>query len=634
MLKSPEHTIRESCVVTASDPYGEKATATVTVTLADEPPTAERQTIEFHRGPVAIELIGSDPDDVNLGYAIISSPLHGTLSGTPPNLSYMPDASFLKGGNEDSFLFSVTDGVLADQATVKLVVVNASPTAEPDTGTTYVEQPVTIPVLLNDSDPDGDSLSVTSVTNPAHGTVAITGEGITYTPEAHFCGSDAFSYTISDGYGGEATGNVTVTVVDNVPPQVKTKAFTAYLDENGRATITPQDVDDGSTDNCGIASMSVSPDSFTCADLGPNTVTLTVTDTSENQASASATVTVADNLPPTLTVPADITIECGQSTDPANTGQATAIDNCDSAPEVTYSDTASGSCPEVITRTWTATDASGNSTTGVQQIMVEDTTPPSVTVPNGITVDTHDPTGALVAFTVTATDACDPNPTVTCTPASGSMFSLGTTTVTCSATDTCGNTSSPVQFTVTVNYVNHAPNAQADTVTTDEDTSVTIPVLANDSDPDGDTLSVTNVTTPGHGTAVINGDEVVYTPDSGYVGTDTFSYTIADPDGATDSAAVSVTVEAVNHPPVAFNQSVTVHVGVPQTITLQATDPDGDPLTYTIVDGPEWGAIESVNFPNITYVAGSKGEYDHISFKVNDGKADSNIATVTIWQDP
>lgn len=88
-----------------------------------------------------------------------------------------------------------------------------------------------------------------------------------------------------------------MTVVDNVPPQVKTKDITAYLDENGKVTITPQDVDDGSSDNCGIDSMSVSPDSFTCSDLGANTVTLTVTDTSGNQASAQATVTVADNIP-------------------------------------------------------------------------------------------------------------------------------------------------------------------------------------------------------------------------------------------------------------------------------------------------------------------------------------------------
>ncbi len=433
---------------------------------------------------------------------------------------------------------------------------------------------------------------------------------------------------------GKATGNVSVTVVDNVPPQVKTKDITVYLDESGQATITPQDVDDGSSDNCGIDSMSVSPDSFTCADLGANTVTLTVTDTSGNQASAQATVTVADNIPPMLTVPADITIECGESTDPTNTGQATAKDNCDSKPKITYSDATSNSCPEIITRTWTATDDSGNSSTGVQTITVQDTTPPNLNVPADMTVETHDPTGAVVTFTVTADDVCDPNPTVTCTPASGSKFPVGMTTVTCTATDACGNTSAPKQFTVTVTYVNHAPDAQADAATTDEDTPISISVLANDSDPDGDTLSVTSVTNPGHGTATIVGDEISYTPDAGYTGTDTFSYTISDPDGATDSAQVSVTVEQVNHPPVAFSQSVTVRIGIPQTITLQATDPDGDSLTYTIVDGPEWGAIDAVNFPNITYLAASKGQYDHISFKVNDGEVDSNIATVTIWQDP
>ncbi len=503
----------------------------------------------------------TDPDGDDLKIGLGSSPRHGVAnvlaSRTGPGrynvtIGYQLSNDKLReiheSGGEltDSFTLVVDDGHGGHNdadVTITIVVPNRAPTAGADTATTYVAQPVTISVLANDSDPEGDRLSVTAVTDPAHGRVTITGEGITYTPEARFCGSDAFSYTISDGYGGEATGNVSVTVVDNVPPQVKTKAFTVHLDENGQATITPQDVDDGSTDNCGIASMSVSPDSFTCANLGENTVTLTVTDTSGNQASAQATVTVVDDIPPVLTVPADITIECGESTDPTNTGQAKAEDNCDSTPEVTYSDTTSGSCPWVVTRTWKATDASGNFTTGVQHITVEDTTPPSITVPNDIQVETHDPTGAVVTFTVTADDACDSNPTVTCTPASGSKFPVGTTTVTCKATDACGNVSETESFTVTVTFVNHPP-------------------VAYDAE-----------------------------------------YFVSD-----------------------WSQPVLIH--------LQASDPDGDPLTYEIVSGPEHGILSGTP-PDLVYIHSGGGiAVDWFEFRVFDGYEYSNTATVVIDPPP
>jgi hypothetical protein len=123
-------------------------------------------------------------------------------------------------------------------------------------------------------------------------------------------------------------------------------------------------------------------------------------------------ITVVDTTPPVLTTPPDVTIECDQSTDPSNTGDATSTDNCDTAPAITYSDVETpGSCPEekTITRTWTATDNCGNSTSFDQIIDVVDTTPPVISCNAPATVT---PPDAPISFTATATDNCDDDPSV------------------------------------------------------------------------------------------------------------------------------------------------------------------------------------------------------------------------------
>ena len=96
-------------------------------------------------------------------------------------------------------------------------------------------------------------------------------------------------------------------------------------------------------------------------------------------------------------------------------------------------------------------------------------------------------------------------------------------------------------------YLNRGPNAVGDTFTVNgSSTANALDVLANDSDPDGDPITIVAVGTPAHGTAVINGSKISYAPAPGYVGPDSFSYTIADPKGLTSTATVSITVTAVN----------------------------------------------------------------------------------------
>jgi len=131
-----------------------------------------------------------------------------------------------------------------------------------------------------------------------------------------------------------------------------------------------------------------------CNETVENTASVSATthDPNSNNNSASVTITLEDTTAPTLTVPDNVTIECDASTDPADTGQATATDNCCSQDGIVISYTdqldQSGCCGGgTITRTWSAEDACGNTATGVQTITIEDNTAPTLSVPADVTIE-------------------------------------------------------------------------------------------------------------------------------------------------------------------------------------------------------------------------------------------------------
>ena len=210
----------------------------------------------------------------------------------------------------------------------------------------------------------------------------------------------------------------------------------------GQATAT-----DDSDPDPGIT-YSDSYSAGTCPAVLIITRTWTATDNQGATSSCVQTITVADNTNPVITCPADVQIECDASTDPSNTGQATATDACDESPTVAYSDEVVG---DVITRTWTATDACDNVASCVQTITIVDNTPPTVTCPDDITVDNDaGQCGAVVSFEASATDNCPGDVTITYDPESGSTFAIGETQVTVTATDAADN-SNQCTFYVTVN---------------------------------------------------------------------------------------------------------------------------------------------------------------------------------------
>src|SRR5206468_1342125 len=114
-------------------------------------------------------------------------------------------------------------------------------------------------------------------------------------------GTNAVTLTVTDANGNSATCAATVTVVDSVAPVAVCQVLTIQLDVSGQATITPAQINNGSSDACGIASLSLSKTNFDCSNIGTNTVTLTVTDIHGNSQTCTAAVTVTDNTPPTIT---------------------------------------------------------------------------------------------------------------------------------------------------------------------------------------------------------------------------------------------------------------------------------------------------------------------------------------------
>jgi hypothetical protein len=165
--------------------------------------------------PVVIDVLSndSDPDGDALTLTWVSAATHGTAAVAGATVSYTPAAGF---AGDDTFSYTVADSTgLSATAVVTVTVTaapNAAPNAAPDIASVEIGHTVTIPVLGNDADPDGDALTVTGVTDGAYGVAAVAGQDITYTASPGTVGSDSFTYTVSDTEGATATGTVVVTV--------------------------------------------------------------------------------------------------------------------------------------------------------------------------------------------------------------------------------------------------------------------------------------------------------------------------------------------------------------------------------------------------------------------------------------
>jgi hypothetical protein len=198
---------------TISDGYGGTDSASMRITinnrapqaLADTATTAHEQAVD-----IAVLANDTDPDQDAITITDVIGSNHGSVQQVGTTVRYTPDSGF---AGVDSFRYSVTDARNSTSwATVTVTVTNNAPQPVADTGATTSGQTLDVAVLANDSDLDLDPLTISGVGTPSHGVAQVVGAMVRYTPAAGFAGSDSFGYTVSDGYGGTASGVVTVTV--------------------------------------------------------------------------------------------------------------------------------------------------------------------------------------------------------------------------------------------------------------------------------------------------------------------------------------------------------------------------------------------------------------------------------------
>jgi large repetitive protein len=458
------------------------------------------------------------------------------------------------------------------------------PIADPDSVTTLVNQPVVIAVLDNDI---GEGLTITGLTQPSDGTAAVNpDQTVTYTPPTDFVGATSFTYTVTDVHGGTSGATVDVEVLmPNSPPVAEDIEVETI--EQTKVTIP---VLDHASDPDG--------DPLALAGLG-----------------RPMFGTVAAN-------PDHSVVYLPQNGFTGEDGFGYTVGDGRGG-------FASASISVLVRRKNRPPVARDKHAATSRE------TP--VTIP--VLANDEDPDGdpltiAAVAVPAHGTVALNLDQTLTYTPDPGFV---GEDDFTYSISDGHGAFASAT-VTVEVADVNQPPVAGDVDAETPQATPVTIAVLANDQDPDGDPLTLVGITAPGHGGLAVNPDQTVtYTPSPPFVGVDSFLYTVGDGRGGLDSASVTVTVIANNEPPVAEDIAATTVEGQPVTIDVlaHASDPDGDPLTVTALGTPESGAAAIEPDQTVTYTPdpGFVGQ-DAFTYTVDDGKGGSAQAQVAVEVEP
>jgi len=447
-------------------------------------------------------------------------------------------------------------------------------------------------VLANDSDPDGDPLTITSAGAPQHGTAAVAGSRISYTPAAGFSGIDSFTYSIADGKGGSASATVSITVQapQNRPPVAQNDAYT--VDQNSSANSLNVLANDSDPDGDPLTITAVGTPAHGSAAIASGRINYTPA--TAFSGSDSFTYSISDGRGGTATATVAITVQ-----------PAIAVNH----PPVAQNDSFT-----------VAQDSTANSL----NVLANDSDP-----------DGDPLTIATVSAPAHGTATIAGN-RIRYTPSAGYS---GSDSFTYSIADGRGGTASAtVSITITAAApVNHPPVAQNDAFTVDQDSSGnSLNVLANDSDPDGDPLTLTTAGLPGHGIATISGNRILYAPAPGFVGTDAFNYSIADGRGGTASATVTVTVRAVivnvNRPPVARDDTYFISQKFTDLDVLaNDSDPDGDPLTIVSVTQPPLGTVEiTSNGKSLRYTLPLMFNHTSFTYTISDGKGGTATATVTL----
>ena len=502
-------------------------------------------------GPISITAINGVA--LTGGAQTIATPNGEVQIDASGNMLFVSNLAF---SGAETFTYTIADTEGNRTTTTVTVNVDNAPEGVDDAFTTDQLTPVSGNVVSNDIDIDGDTLTVATNTDPSNGTLVMNTDGtFTYTPNAGFVGTDTFTYEVTDD-GGNCVDEATVTItIENVGPEAE---------------------DDALEINC------VNQGANGMVALGTNGSVLLQNDSD----------------------PGGDPIEVTHINGVALTGAAQTIATpngevqIDASGNMTFVADAAFSGTETFA--YTIADDEGGTATANVNITVDNVpyaendtfaTDPGVAVSGNLLTNDSDIDGDT--FTLTSntnpsngTLVVNSDGTFTYTPNVG-FFGADTFEYTITDEHGCEDTAI---VTITTNQ---PPEAVDDTGIVCNQATLSGNVLTNDTDPDGDPLTVTSNTNPSNGTVVVNADgSYTYTPNSGYIGTDTFTYTMTD-GFSTDTATVTINVVA---PPVANDDSFNLLFDAPQgpdpqpllgtwrTLNVLGNDtsPSGDPLT--IVD--------------------------------------------------
>ena len=623
--------LEDGFTYTVSDPLGEFDDAEVSVTvggLNDDPVAGDDFDGTDEDDALLVDVLVNDSDIDGDEFEIDSftQPADGTVTQIGEALLFIPDDDVF---GLDTFTYTIVDGNGGSAtATVSITVnpMNDDPVASDDVAETDEDTPISIDVLDNDVDVDGDDLDVQSFSQGASGTVSEVAGELLYAPDADTNGEDEFTYTVSDGNGGTDTATVTVTVNAIPDPPVA-------QDDEIAANEDDESVDGSLFDDNGNG-----PD----FDADGDELTITFVDGGPIGGSVSVPLSNGD---------VDLDSD-GDFTFTPDAGLNTLPLGAEVSDTFTYTISDGGSTDDAIVEVIligenddpVAGDDGGYVTDEETSFDIEDLLDNDDDVDTGdeleiVGVDATSLEGAAVSINEDGSIAYDPVGALDDVAAGDSVEDTFSYTV----SDGNGGTDTAT-VTVTVNGVNDAPVAVDDDATIDEDgTELIVDVLANDDDVDGDDLDIDELVldgTIGIVTALPDGT-IRYNPfgrfealAAGETVVDSFGYEIVDGNGASDSATVSVTITGVNDAPVADDDTATVDEDGFVVIDVLDNDDDvdaSDVLTPSVTDGPSNGAAEVNEDGTITYTPDANfAGVDSFTYEVDDGNGGTDTALVTV----
>ena len=653
------------------------ATVNVTVDPVNDAPVANADSATTDEDTlVLIDVLDNDTDVDGDTLAISSAAVEsggGNVIVNEGLLEFTPATN----SNDDAALsYVVTDGELTatGSVTVEINAVNDAPVANPDTATTEEDTVAVIDVLDNDTDPDGDTLTLSSASVVSGGGSVVVSEGLLdYTPPANSNDPAVLSYVVSDGTL-TSTGSVSVTItpVNDAPVAQPDTAETAE-DTVVLIDVLANDTDiDG--DALSIASAAVQSGGgtvivsgdrleFTPAENSTDTATLSyMVSDGELTATASVTVTVTpENDAPTAnpdaaTTPEDTTVvidvlanDSDVEGDPLNLVSA-AVESGGGSVVVSggvVEFTPAQDSNADVTLSYVISDGALSSTGNVL-VGITPVNDAPVAVDDDATVQEDTPT----ALDVLANDADIDGDTLTVVSASiasgpGSVevrdgavqytpAANGTEGASLGYTMSDGEFTATATVTVSITAVNDAPVANDDSTTTAEDTEVLIDVLANDTDIEGDALTLVSASVvSGGGSAEVSGGLLEFSPATDSNDDVTLSYVVSDGD-LTATGSVSVAITPVNDAPVAQADTASVDedtVAVIDVLTND-TDIDGDELTLTSAAVVSGAGSVVINNGALEYTPPANStESAVLNYSVSDG-ALTATGSVTVTVNP